>query len=108
MRLSIKICLIVLAAYFAAAVYGEVQYRVALALDVTPAYHVVKELFGKEWRTGFERDVGGKFSFRGFKGAYELEATANGKTVRSTFRIHPAAPGRIEVAFADSPCRATP
>ena len=29
MRLSIKICLIVLAAYFAAAVYGEVQYRVA-------------------------------------------------------------------------------
>ena len=41
MRLSIKICLIVLAAYFAAAVYGEVQYRVALARDVTPAYNVV-------------------------------------------------------------------
>ena len=41
MRLSVKICLIVLAAYFAAAVYGEVQYRVALARDVTPAYNVV-------------------------------------------------------------------
>ncbi len=41
MKLSIKICLIILAAYFAAAVYGEVQYRVALARDVTPAYNVV-------------------------------------------------------------------
>ena len=41
MKLSIKICLIILAAYFAVAVYGEVQYRVALARDVTPAYNVV-------------------------------------------------------------------
>ena len=92
------------------AVGENIYYGGLCRFDLTPkpAYHVVKDLFGKEWRTDFERDVGGKFSFRGFKGGYELEATANGKTVRKAFRIHPAAPGRIEVAFADSPCRATP
>ena len=82
---------------------GEnIYYGGLCRFDLTPkpAYHVVKDLFGKEWRTDFERDVGGVFSFRGFKGAYELEATANGKTVRKTFRIHPAAPNRIEVEFA--------
>ena len=34
-------CLAALALYFAAAVYGEVQYRVAVARDVTPAYNAV-------------------------------------------------------------------
>ena len=41
MRLSAKLCLVALAAYFAAALYGEVQYRVARHRDVTPAYNVV-------------------------------------------------------------------
>ena len=41
MRLSVKLCFVVLAAYFAAAVFGEVQYRIAHARDVTPAYNVV-------------------------------------------------------------------
>ena len=41
MKLSVKICLAVLAAYFAAAMYGEVQYRVAQYRDVTPEYNVV-------------------------------------------------------------------
>ncbi len=41
LRLSVKLCLAVLALYFAAAVYGEVQYRVAVARDVTPAYNAV-------------------------------------------------------------------
>ena len=41
MKLSVKLCLVALAAYFAAAVYGEVQYRVALARDVTPEYNRV-------------------------------------------------------------------
>ena len=45
MKLSIKICLIILIAYFAAAIYGEVQYRVAKVRDVTPAYNVVRENF---------------------------------------------------------------
>ena len=41
MRLSIKLCLAAIALYFAAAVYGEVQYRVARARDVTPEYNAV-------------------------------------------------------------------
>ena len=38
-----RLCLVVIAAYFAMAVYGEVQYRVARAKDVTPSYNVVHE-----------------------------------------------------------------
>ena len=45
LKISVKICLGVLIAYFAAAIYGEVQYRVAQARDVTPAYNVVRENF---------------------------------------------------------------
>ena len=41
MRLSTRICLIALAAYAVAAAFGEVQYRVAKARDVTPAYNAV-------------------------------------------------------------------
>lgn len=79
---------------------GENRYYGGLCrFDMTPkpALNVVKDLFGKEWRTNFERDVGGEFAFRGFKGTYELEATANGKTVRREFRINPAFPDTVEV-----------
>lgn len=79
---------------------GENRYYGGLCrFDMTPkpAFNVVKDLFGKEWRTNFERDVGGEFAFRGFKGTYELEATANGKTVRREFRINPAFPDTVEV-----------
>lgn len=41
MRLSVKISLVVLFAYFAAAVCAEVQYRLAEWHDVTPAYNLV-------------------------------------------------------------------
>ena len=41
LRLSVKLCLAALVLYFAAAIYGEVQYRVARARDVTPEYNVV-------------------------------------------------------------------
>lgn len=41
MKLSVKLCLVALALYLAAAIYGEVQYRIALARDATPAYNVV-------------------------------------------------------------------
>lgn len=41
MKLSVKLCLVVLAAYFAAAVFGEVEYRLAVERDVTPAYNAV-------------------------------------------------------------------
>ena len=41
MKLSTRICLVVLALYAAAAVFGEIQYRLARFRDVTPAYNVV-------------------------------------------------------------------
>jgi len=40
-KLSVKLCLAAIALYFAAAVYGEFQYRLAEARDVTPAYNLV-------------------------------------------------------------------
>jgi peptide/nickel transport system permease protein len=40
-RLSVKICFAVLALYAAAAIFGEVQYRLARIRDVTPSYNVV-------------------------------------------------------------------
>lgn len=40
---SVKLCLAAIALYFGAAVFGEVQYRIAEYRDVTPAYNVVHE-----------------------------------------------------------------
>ena len=40
-RLSVKVCLLVLAVYAAAALFGEVQYRIARCRDVVPSYNVV-------------------------------------------------------------------
>ena len=41
MKLSVKLCLVAIAAYFLAAAYGEVQYRIALGRDATPTYNAV-------------------------------------------------------------------
>lgn len=41
MKLSVKVCLAALALYFAAAVFGEVQYRIARSNDETAAYNEV-------------------------------------------------------------------
>lgn len=41
MKLSVKICLALLVLYLSAAIFGEVQYRVARWRDVTPVYNVV-------------------------------------------------------------------
>jgi len=38
-----RLSLVVIAAYFGFAMYGEVQYRIAKARDVTPSYNVVHE-----------------------------------------------------------------
>ena len=40
---GIKLCLVAIAVYCGAAVFGEVQYRLAKYRDVTPAYNVVHE-----------------------------------------------------------------
>ena len=41
--LGVKICLAAIAVYFGAAIFGEVQYRIAKYRDVTPVYNVVHE-----------------------------------------------------------------
>lgn len=43
MPLGVRLCIAAISVYFGAAVYGEVQYRVAKFRDVTPAYNVVHE-----------------------------------------------------------------
>ena len=41
--MGVRLCLAAIAVYFGAAMFGEVQYRVAKFRDVTPAYNVVHE-----------------------------------------------------------------
>ena len=41
MKLSVRICLVTLGVYAAAAAFGEVQYRLARSRDVVPAYNAV-------------------------------------------------------------------
>ena len=41
LKFSVKACLVLLAVYLAAAIYGEIQYRVAEFRDTTPEYNVV-------------------------------------------------------------------
>ena len=40
-KLSVKVCIVLLALYAVAALFGEVQYRIARYRDVVPAYNVV-------------------------------------------------------------------
>ncbi len=66
-----------------------------------PAYNVICDLFGREWRTNFDRDApGGRLSFRGFCGTYEVEATSYGRTVKRQFHIGNAASIPIEISIA--------
>ena len=62
-----------------------------LRYDFTPkpAYHVIRDLFGKTWRTRLELDSqeASRLSFKGFFGEYELEITANGKTVKRMIHL---------------------
>ena len=43
MPVGVRLCLVAIAVYFGAAVFGEAQYRVAKLRDVTPVYNVVHE-----------------------------------------------------------------
>ena len=57
-------------------------------------------LFGREWRTNFERDAsGGRLSFRGFCGTYEVEATSNGRTVKREFHVGREKPRSIGIVI---------
>jgi len=59
------------------------------------------DLFGREWRTNFDREAaGGRLSFRGFCGTYEVEATSNGRTVKREFHLARANPAPVEITVA--------
>ena len=52
-----------------------------------PAYHAIRELFEKEWRTNVDAEATGRYVFRGFYGTYEAEFTAKGQTVRQEIHL---------------------
>ena len=65
-----------------------------------PAYEAIYDLFGREWRTNFERDAaGGHLSFRGFCGTYEVEATSNGHTVKRQFHVGRENPAPVKITI---------
>ena len=59
--------------------------------DMTPkpAFKVWNELVNKTWRTEFSHECknGNEISFNGFYGDYEIEVTANGKTVKKELSL---------------------
>ena len=70
---------------------GENYYRGGLLrfdMSPKPAYHVIRDLFEKRWRTQVqgEADENGAYALRGFFGEYEVEVE-DGETVR-TQRVH--------------------
>ena len=53
-----------------------------------PSYQVIRDLFGKEWRTNLKLHTdSGALSFKGFYGQYDLEITVNGKRIRKTIHL---------------------
>ena len=58
-------------------------------LSPKPAYLKIKELVKERWHTEEEilTDESGRLAFRGFFGSYELEITANGKSVSKSFNL---------------------
>ena len=53
-----------------------------------PSYKVIRDLFGKEWRTNLKLHTdSGALSFKGFYGQYDLEITVNGKRIRKTIHL---------------------
>ena len=66
-----------------------------------PAYNAICDLFGSEWRTNFDREAaGGRLSFRGFCGTYEVEATSKGRTVKREFHVARENPAPVELTIA--------
>lgn len=66
-------------------------YGGLLRFDMTPkpAYYTIKNLIQKKWHTETEvvSDVDGMAKFKGFYGEYDVEITANGKTICETINL---------------------
>ena len=71
---------------------GENAYYGGLCrfdMSPKPAYDVIRDLFGREWRTNIDVETSGRYVCRGFHGTYDAEFTSNGKTVKQEVRINP-------------------
>ena len=78
--------------------FGENYYHGALLrFDMTPkpAYYALKKLIHEEWNTSLSLDSGARTSvdMKGFYGEYELQITAQGKTVTE---IIPSGKGKLD------------
>lgn len=82
---------------------GENYYHGGLVrYDFTPkpSYRMMKELFGKTWRTNLDRTASGDtLQFKGFYGAYELEIAAGGQTVKREIHLYKNQPNRYTVTL---------
>ena len=68
-------------------------YGGLLRFDLTPkpAFQVICDLFGKEWRTNLKLHTeSGSFSFKGFYGEYDLEISAGGRKICRTIHLNKA------------------
>ena len=69
---------------------GENAYYGGLCrfdMSPKPAFHVIKDLFGREWRTSVDTEAAGRYVFRGFYGKYDAEFTSKGRTVRQEIHL---------------------
>lgn len=84
---------------------GENYYHGGLLrFDCTPkpAFYKLRELLCEKWHTELEAatDADGAISFRGFYGAYDVEITANGETVKKQIDLAKDADNSITVILA--------
>ena len=69
---------------------GENAYYGGLCrfdMSPKPAFQVVKDLFGNEWRSDVDTEASGRYVFRGFYGTYDAEFTSRGQTIRREIRL---------------------
>lgn len=82
--------------------YGENYFHGALLrFDMTqkPAYKVLKKLIHETWNTRLSLDSGSRdcVNLKGFYGEYELEVTANGKTVKKEFHLEKGNENKVRI-----------
>ena len=94
---------------------GEPSYSGLFTRDMSPkpVYHVLDDLLNREWKTSLKAVVsGGRISFRGFRGGYDLawtDAAGKSRTLRTEVSgplprasVEPFRKGERVVCFGDS------
>ncbi len=83
---------------------GENYYHGGLIrYDFTPkpAYHMIRNLFEKTWRTNLSLDTAenSRIMFKGFYGQYELQVTAGDKTVTKQIHLDKQLNNKFEITL---------